>query len=157
MNKTTDTDLLLAGRKYDITASRMGDASYQRRLDRKWLLFPPTFSYAANPSNYYYENKLPSSITVVDGMAMIYYAEKYLNYWPINKGSCTSFIGTWKGAPFYIPAEITKGALQDYAISAITLNTLLSGGRSEDYTLFRYWFGVATGQRWENPILPFNN
>ena len=30
-----------AGRKYEITQARMGDSSFQRALDGKFLLFPP--------------------------------------------------------------------------------------------------------------------
>ena len=142
MQKTTDTDLLLAGRKYHITPARLGDTSFQRKVERKSMLFPPTFIQAANPSTYYYQNKLGLTESLPDAMAMMLFAEGYIKYWPSNMATCKSFMGTWKGNPFYIPPALAKGAMQEYAIASKTLDSILGRGREDDYKLYRYWFGL---------------
>ena len=142
MQKTTDTDLLLAGRKYDITPARLGDSSFQRRIERKSLMFPSTFPQAANSASYYYQDKLSLTEPLPDAMAMILFAEGYIKYWPSNIATCKSFMGTWKGSPFYIPLDLAKGAMQEYAITSMTLDKLLGNKRNDDYKLYRYWFGL---------------
>ena len=79
MMKTTFTDALIAGRKYEITQARMGDTSYQRMLDGKNLLFEPSFVYSCNSSNYEFQNRLGQSEPVVEGKAMLMLAQRYVN------------------------------------------------------------------------------
>ena len=106
------------------------------------MLFPPTFIQAANPSTYYYQNKLGLTESLPDAMAMMLFAEGYIKYWPSNMATCKSFMGTWKGNPFYIPPALAKGAMQEYAIASKTLDSILGRGREDDYKLYRYWFGL---------------
>ena len=82
MMKTTFTDAVLAGRKYEITQARMGDSSFQRALDGKYLLFPPAFTYASNPSNYEFQNRLGFTENIPEAKAMELFAEGFLNTWP---------------------------------------------------------------------------
>ncbi len=157
MRKTLDTDLLMAGRKYAITPARLGDSSFQRRLDTKTLLFPPTFTQSVLPANYPLERKLAYKEEQVDAQALICLAEGFLNTWPSNSKVCKSFMGTWKGDPFLIPFETAKGAIQEYALSVNTLSKVLGSSRDDDYKLFRYWFGIrhrdADGQITYYPTL----
>ena len=144
MRKTTYTDTLLAGRKYDITSARLGDSSYQRMIDGKYLLFPPSFLSAADPSQYEFQNRLGMSEHLVEAKALLHIAEGMLNTWPRNKSSCKSFVSTWKSSPINIPSNVSSPAMQDYAIGKHTLDAVgpKSTKRQNDYKFFRYWFGI---------------
>ena len=51
-------------------------------------------------------------------------------------------MSTWKGDPFGIPFELAKSAMQDYAIACSTLQSILGSSRTDDYKLYRYWYGL---------------
>ena len=143
MMKTAYTDSLLAGRRYEITAARLGDSSYQNLITVGWLLFPPSFPYSADASNYHAENRIGgASEPLVEARALMYFAEKINSTYPVNRDTCKSFITTWKNKPFDIGSNLAKASLHDYAISKLTLDVLTTAGRQDDYKMIRYWFGI---------------
>lgn len=158
MMKTTFTDALIAGRKYEITQARMGDTSYQRMLDGKNLLFEPSFVYASNPANYEFQNRLGQSEPVVEGKAMLMLAQRYLTNWPQSSNSCKGFVSTWKSAPLEIPKNVASTAMQDYAKAKASIDVFLGSQRDDDYKTFRYWYGIthkdpATGKHTYYPSI----
>jgi len=142
MMKTTFTDAVLAGRKYEITQARMGDSSFQRALDGKYLLFPPAFTYASNPSNYEFQNRLGFTENIPEAKAMELFAEGFLNTWPQGRNSCLSFVSTWKSEPINIPKTVSANAMQEYAIAKISIDNYIGADRRNDYKMFRYWYGL---------------
>ena len=143
MMKTHMTDSLLSGRRYEITAARLGDSSYQNMIGSGWLVFPPSFPSSADARNYHGQNRLGgSSEPLVEAKALIYFAEKINTLYPRNAETCKSFFTTWKNNPFNIGLNIAKTSIQDYALAKITIEALTSAGRGDDYKLFRYWFGI---------------
>ena len=80
MMKTAYTDSLLAGRRYEITAARLGDSSYQNLITVGWLLFPPSFTSSADASNYHAENRIGgASEPLVEARALMYFAKNQFN------------------------------------------------------------------------------
>lgn len=143
MLKTTNTDILLAGQRYELTTARLGDSSYQQMLGVNWLLFPPSFTSAADMNQYHEENKLGNPLPLAEAKALMFFANTMLSVWPQNAGTCKSFITTWSNQPLNISKSVARSALQDYALAKNTIESIThSADRNTDYTLFRYWFGL---------------
>jgi hypothetical protein len=113
-------------------------------LSADWLLFPPSFVYAANASNYDGEDKIGVSEPLSEAKALLFFAEQFLATWPKDGAPCKSFVTSWKNPPLNIASNVARAAIHDYGLVKNTIDAIgpNSKTRKYDLMLYRYWFGI---------------
>ena len=141
MMKTTFTDAVFAGRKYEITQARMGDSSFQRALDGKFLLFPRIY-LCEQSFKTMSQNRLGFTENIPEAKAMELFAEGFLTLGLKEETRVCLLFQHGKVNLSISQKQLSANAMQEYAIAKISIDNYIGADRRNDYKMFRYWYGL---------------